>query len=235
MSPLGAMMTSFGSRERVRWIAGDAGLAERQQDFALRAELDDLMADRFGRRRWRRRARAPRRAPASDGCRCIGHPDVAVAIDVDAVRRRRSCPAPKLFTSCPSRRISARDRESTSRRWPDRHSCWRRSARRPRSSCHPCRYPRRWSIPSSARAAAEEILDRLVRIRQIVGRRDVGLRERPPSGDRRHREDQRTRKLHSSDLSDSTSNFSLRTSNFLLLTSYFFTYFLTAFGPTSAP
>ena len=43
ISPFGATRTSDGMIERVRAVAGDARLAERHQDLAIRAELEHLM------------------------------------------------------------------------------------------------------------------------------------------------------------------------------------------------
>ena len=69
--------------ERVRAVAGDAGLAERHQQLAVGTELEDLMA--FA-------ARRPR----------VGHPDVAVAIDREAVRERRTSLRPTTSAVCPT-------------------------------------------------------------------------------------------------------------------------------------
>ena len=69
MSPFGAMTTSDGSLKMIGAAAGDARLAERHQHLAVRAELDDLLA------------------LCRPCCLRVGHPDVAVAVDVQAVRK----------------------------------------------------------------------------------------------------------------------------------------------------
>ena len=55
--------------ELVRAAAGDAGLAERHQHLAVRAELEDLVA-------------------LAVLAEAVGHPDIAVAVDVNAVRKQ---------------------------------------------------------------------------------------------------------------------------------------------------
>ena len=66
-----------GLVEGVRAIAGNAGLAEFQQDFAIRAELDHLLA----------------LAVRAIG---VGHPDVAILVDVNAVRENEQSGAKAL-------------------------------------------------------------------------------------------------------------------------------------------
>src|SRR5262249_24806968 len=63
--------------QRGRWIARHAACAELEQDFAVRAELDDRVPQAF---RVRKFLEFLRRGPA-----LVGDPDVAVLVDVDAV------------------------------------------------------------------------------------------------------------------------------------------------------
>src|ERR1019366_7653828 len=93
--------------EKILRIAAAAGLAEREEQLAVRTELEDLMA--FGRvrhgrrwyRRWYRRgcractaaataSTAPKRACA------VHDPDVVVAIHHDPVRRENQPSAERL-------------------------------------------------------------------------------------------------------------------------------------------
>jgi len=61
--------------ESIGPFAGDAGLAERQQNLAVRVEFEYLMAAALGRK-------------AEDACLVvgIGDPNVAVAVDMETVR-----------------------------------------------------------------------------------------------------------------------------------------------------
>ena len=75
-------------RRGIRRLAGHvaAGLAERQQHLAIGAELDHLVADHLGRHRRQRRISGLAGPAGRQVALTVGHPDVAVAIDVDAVR-----------------------------------------------------------------------------------------------------------------------------------------------------
>ena len=67
MSPFGATSTAFGASKPSRPVPGAARLAQRHQDFAIRAELVNLIALAvFGG--------------------AVGDPNVAVLIHVKAVR-----------------------------------------------------------------------------------------------------------------------------------------------------
>ena len=172
--------------ERLGRIAADAGLAERHQHLAVRAELDDLVADRLGRRR-RRAAGASRGAAPRAGrgwlSLAVGHPDVAVAVDVDAVREDHH-PAPKLFDELAGRdRTSGPDRAATSCPWP-----------RSQQLLAPQRSPTQIDVPSLSMSTAlvdpqvrplgslTAAVDSRVRVREVVDRLYAGrgrLREQP--------------------------------------------------------
>ena len=114
MSPFGATSTSEGALN-VSWpVAGDAGLAERHQHLAVRAELHDQPG------------------PCRSCALAVGDPDVAVAVDVQAVRedeharRRSSSPACRRRRTSGSARCSepaqvlAPQRSNTQRLLPSR-------------------------------------------------------------------------------------------------------------------
>ena len=70
--------------EQVPRFACAAGGAEREQQLARRAELENLVTDLRDRRRGERRRRVATRA-AWRIVLAVGHPDVAVSIDMDAM------------------------------------------------------------------------------------------------------------------------------------------------------
>ena len=122
MSPFGATSTSFGLEEVVGSRRA-ARLAERQQHLAVRAELDHLVSlgaagGRSHRKRRGRRAR--RRSGAARRTRrvvlAVDDPDVAVAIDGDAVREDDEAGAEALDQLSVPRRTSAPDRASSQAR-----------------------------------------------------------------------------------------------------------------------
>ena len=79
MSPFGAVTTSDGSLKCVGAASGHAGRPEPHQHFAIGRQLDDLVPFRSVLARLR-----------------VGHPDVAVAIDVQAVRKHEQSLADAL-------------------------------------------------------------------------------------------------------------------------------------------
>ena len=208
MSPFGAVMHVVRLVEVVR-LAGAAGLAQREEHLALRAELEHLMsARRAGKRRrtWCRRwsarcalsgrrsgrGRAAARAAATSRCRCVvlavGDPDVPVAVHVDAVREDQQALAEAphqlaRFVELEHRRrlvhLSGRAVEAAvgaaSLGDPDRLAV--------RVDVHRAR-----RTPRAALGELGVVLDGLIRVRQVVGRRDGSLSEGERSaGHHRHR------------------------------------------------
>ena len=75
-------------RRGVRRLTGliATGLAERHQQLAVRAELVHLVPDHLGQQRRQRRVSRLSGTTTRDVVLAVGHPDVAIAIHVDAVR-----------------------------------------------------------------------------------------------------------------------------------------------------
>ena len=111
--------------EMCRAAAGNAGRAKPHQHLAVRRQLDDLLPFRPVLARLR-----------------VGHPDVAVAIDVQSVRKDE-----QARRRCSSSAAPSRDPSGGSAAGPNRRRCSRRSDRSPRSRCGD-RSRRRRSIPT---------------------------------------------------------------------------------------
>ena len=77
MSPFGAITTADGALNSIRTAAGDVRLAERHQHLAVGAELENLVAF----------------AAAAEP---VGHPHVALAVDVQTVREQQQAGAEAL-------------------------------------------------------------------------------------------------------------------------------------------
>ena len=176
--------------ERVGRIAGHARLADRHQDLALRAELDHLMPDQL-RGRGRRRRRRRSGSGAARGTRTVvvrvGHPDVAVAIDVDAVRERDHAGAEALHELA--------GRVELQHGIERRHRAGRRigAAVHAAALAHPDRSAVLVDLdgarrsPRAARGQLEVVRDGLVRIREIVGRLRYHDAGDDPEHDRKQR------------------------------------------------
>ena len=159
-----------GFGERLGRIPGDAGLANRHQHLTLGAELDHLMADQLrGRRRRRRAGRCAARGTRAVVVR-VGHPDVAVLVDVNAVGERDHPGAEALHELAGGVELQ--------------HGIERRhlTVRRIGAAVHPASFadPDRSAVlvdvdgarrsPGSTGGQFEVVLDRLIRIRAIVDR-----------------------------------------------------------------
>ena len=156
--PSATKMSPFGVGDHVVRLIEDrdrpaaglvaAGLAERHRSLPSGLNLKTWWPIDLRRSRGRAAAQSARRTgpTARQVVLAVGHPDVAVAIDVDAVREDDQ-PGAEALTSLPRLvELAAPCRASTSRSWPRPSSSSRRSARRPRSTCRPCRCRRRsWS------------------------------------------------------------------------------------------
>ena len=181
MSPFGATQHVVRLVEVVG-VAPAARRAERHQQLAVRAVLEHLVADQRRRRRRERRIRRRAARAARPVVLPVGHPDVAVVIDVDPVREdhRPGAEAGEQLAG----RVELEDRISVESEAgvgaaaladPDRLAVLVDvdGARR---------------APRAPLGHLEVVLDRRVRIRQIVGRRLRGdRRQRPRCRPRRWR------------------------------------------------
>ena len=144
-------------------LPGDAGLAERQQQLAVGAELEHL---------W----------PLPSLAEAVGHPDVAVAVDVNAVREQQHSGAEALHQL--AGRIELEDRVELRAVAVERHRRIRSAtaaAIRPHRSATQTLVPsgsivdRAGRAPGPAGRQLRPVLDRAIRIGQRIGRR-AGLR-----------------------------------------------------------
>ena len=181
MSPFGAVTTADGALNSSGPLPGVSGLAERHQHLAVGAELEHLVAF----------------AVAAEA---VGHPHVAVAVDVQAVREQQQAGAEALQQL--AGRIEFEDRvevRTRRKRTAGRDRCAtaggiRRSARRPRRWCRRDRWRPRWSSPMSGlRASVPQFSIERYGIGQGIGRR-AGLRE-TEAPDRQYREEAHSKRV----------------------------------------
>ena len=118
-----------------------------------------------------RRAAAPRRVVLA-----VGHPDVAVAIDVMPCGKI-NMPAPKLFTSLPVASNFSTESGQTFCRSRDRARVRAAALGDPDGRAVLVDVDRAGRAPRAALGQFRPAFDRLIRVRQVVGRRDGGLRK----------------------------------------------------------
>ena len=148
--------------ELVRTVAGDTGLAERHQHPAVRTELEDLVA-------------------LSVLAEPVGDPDIAIAVDMQAMREKQQPLAERLHQL--ARRIEFEDRRQvrsvTGERGPRFHERGRSERSAPLG--HPDTGPVGIDIHAAGRTPRASlrqfppVLDRVIRIGRGIGRRaDLG-------------------------------------------------------------
>ena len=135
-SPLGATKTADGALNSSLPAPATPALPSVSRSLPSGAELEDLMT-------------------LAVLAEAVGEPDIAVAIDMDAVRKDGEAGAETLHQ--PAGCVELEDRIELRAFAGKGHACLqlagrceaRRSARRPRRSCRRDRYRRRWSSPRS--------------------------------------------------------------------------------------
>ena len=160
MSPFGAVTTSDGSLKCVSAAAGHAGHPEPHQHFAIGRQLDDLMPFRSVLARLR-----------------IGHPHVAVAIDVQAVRKHEQPRADAL------RRLAGRQIHQVDRRKVGAVAGVHAAAIDGPDLIARADFDAGGRAPRPVVGKHAPIADgRLIRVRKFVSRRDRRLREGTRAG-----------------------------------------------------